>query len=70
MNPLEQQKVEPWVDLQLRNLTQTGSKGSHLKSEKGRLYFCVGHNEQKSITDVNPLKAFILLGDLGSLGLH
>lgn len=48
MNSLEGQEVEPWVDLQLRNLTRTGNKGYHLRSRKGRLFsfVYVGHNEK------------------------
>lgn len=36
------QEVESWVDLQLRNLTWTGSEGHHLRNRKGRLFLCVG----------------------------
>ena len=72
MNALGRQEVEPCVDLQLRNLTRTGNKGYHLRSRKGRLFLLcvyVGHNEKNKSHLKNLVKAFSLLGVLGSLRL-
>lgn len=61
--------VEPWVDLQLRNLTWTGSEGHHLRSREGRLFFVLVIMRKISVSYINLAKAFIRFGVLGSLGL-